>query len=268
MKYDDDRKIFKTKGFYITCFLGLFALLSVITVENKIKRDEKSEQPQELAKLENTTLPSQKTWTDLTTNIPKAVEPQVTTPKSDSSISVSNNHTRDLDGKASETTNSSSQKKSSTSSKENTDNSETVTNVMNTEEQNQGLTWPIQGDILIDYSDSTPVYFKTLDQYKLNPALIIAGKKDAAVVSACNCTITDVKRNDETGLTIIATSGDYTYIYGQLNNPKVAKGDQLKEGEQIASLAAPTDSFEQEGCNLYFQVKEKDKNINPLLLLK
>ena len=42
---------------------------------------------------------------------------------------------------------------------------------------------------------------------------------------------------EETGLTITAKAGDYTYIYGQLANPKVSKGDTVKEGDPIATLA-------------------------------
>ena len=140
--------------------------------------------------------------------------------------------------------------------------------VSNTEDQGQGLTWPINGDILLTYSMESPIYFATLHQYKCNPALCIAGKVDDPVVSSCDCEITEVKRNKKTGLTITATSGDYTYVYGQLKDPKVAKGDVVKEGTALASLAEPSSYYEKEGCNLYFQIKDGKQPVDPLIFLK
>lgn len=140
--------------------------------------------------------------------------------------------------------------------------------VLNTEDQGQGLTWPISGDILLTYSMESPIYFSTLHQYKCNPALCIAGKVDDPVVSSCDCEITEVKRNKKTGLTITATSGDYTYVYGQLKDPKVAKGDVVKEGTVLASLAEPSSYYEKEGCNLYFQIKDGKHPVDPLIFLK
>ena len=35
------------------------------------------------------------------------------------------------------------------------------------------LSWPVQGNVILDYSMDSTIYFPTLDQYKCNPALII-----------------------------------------------------------------------------------------------
>mgnify|MGYP000402848362 CR=1 FL=1 len=37
------------------------------------------------------------------------------------------------------------------------------------------LSWPVQGNVILDYSMDSTIYFPTLDQYKCNPALIIQG---------------------------------------------------------------------------------------------
>ena len=38
-----------------------------------------------------------------------------------------------------------------------------------------GILWPMEGNVILDYSMDSTVYFATLDQYKYNPAVIIAG---------------------------------------------------------------------------------------------
>ena len=132
----------------------------------------------------------------------------------------------------------------------------------------QGLTWPVNGKIILDYSMDKSIYFSTLGQYKCNPAIIISGAVGDKVVSACDCKVTNVSRNDETGLTVTTTSGDYEFVYGQLADLKVAKGDTIKEGDTIGTLAKPSKYYRKEGCNLYFQVLEDGDSVNPLLLLK
>ncbi|MSS64544.1 peptidoglycan DD-metalloendopeptidase family protein [Velocimicrobium porci] len=136
-------------------------------------------------------------------------------------------------------------------------------------DEDAGLLWPIKGEIVLDYSMDKPVYFKTLAQYKCNPALLIAGKKNMDVVSAAAGVITKVDKNEETGITITASIGDdYQLVYGQLADVKVKKGDQVKAGQVLGKLAEPTKYYKEEGTNLFFEVLEGEESVNPLLLLQ
>jgi len=268
MNYHDKKQKFYTqKGFYIACFLCLFAVLSVVGVQKNIQNKEK--QAEEYAALQTTATPQATASTDASKHNYAALQEEgqavdvaqiqndatanLKAPKSDSAISV-------------EATDAPKQEKKSV--EKNTETNEETVSVLNAEDQNQGLTWPIHGDILLTYSMDKPIYFSTLGQYKCNPSLVIAGKVGETVKSTCDCKITKVERNAETGLTITAISGNYTYIYGQLDNPKVAKGDTVKEGTVIATLAKPTKYYKKEGCNLYFQIKDNKDSVNPLLMLK
>lgn len=269
MNYQNHNKKFYTqKGFYIACFLCLFAILSVVGVQKSIKNQEK--EVDKYATVTSTTAPETTEATehnyaalqeeDRAVDVAQIQNDSSTTsdikkPQSDASITA-------------EASEAPIKKKSSTNKKAEKSEKDTTVSVINTEDQNQGLTWPINGDILLTYSMDKPIYFTTLGQYKCNPSIVIAGKVGDEVKSACDCQITKVKRNSETGLTITAVSGDYTYIYGQLDNPKVAEGDTIKEGTVIATLAKPTKYYKKEGCNLYFQIKEEKDSVNPLLMLK
>lgn len=135
--------------------------------------------------------------------------------------------------------------------------------------EEKGLSWPVKGDVIMKFSEKNTVYFKTLAQYKSNPAIEISAKEGSKVVASAAGTVTDISKSEETG-TMVTTNigGNYSVIYGQLKDVKVTKGQSIKEGELIGKVAAPTKYFLEEGSNLYFQVTENSQAVDPLLLLK
>ena len=146
---------------------------------------------------------------------------------------------------------------------------ETSVNVGSTFNEEKGLVWPVKGEVIMKFSETNNVYFKTLAQYRSNPAIEIQASEGARVTAAAAGTVTDVSKDEETGTTVtMKISDDYKLVYGQLDKVKVTKGDEVKEGQQIGQIAAPTKYFVEEGSNLYFQVLQNDKAVDPLLLLK
>lgn len=135
--------------------------------------------------------------------------------------------------------------------------------------EESGLLWPVQGKVILKYSMSNTVYFKTLAQYKCNPAIAIAAEKGTEVKAAADGVVTSVKKNDETGLTLTMNIGNnYTVSYGQLEQVSLKKGDEVEEGDIIGHIAEPTRYYAEEGSNLYFQIREKGETVDPLLLLR
>lgn len=135
--------------------------------------------------------------------------------------------------------------------------------------EEKGLLWPVKGDVLMKYSMSKTIYFKTLAQYKYNPGVVIEAKEGSAVKSAANGRITSIKKDDELGQLVTMEIGDeYTVTYGQLKDVSVKKGDDVKEGQTIGKIAKPTKYYAEEGCNLFLQVKEGKDTVDPLLLLR
>ena len=134
------------------------------------------------------------------------------------------------------------------------------------------LTWPVEGDVLMDYSMDHTTYFATLQEYKVNPALILGADVGAEVKAAADGVVTSIDAtNPETGYTITMAIGDgYNVVYGQLNKDSVTLkvGDSVKEGKVIATVAEPTKYYTVEGSNLYFEVLDDNEAINPMLLLR
>lgn len=127
------------------------------------------------------------------------------------------------------------------------------------------LTWPVDGNVIIPYSMEQTVYFATLDQYKYNPALIIAGEVGEEVWSATDGKVISIKEDAQTGTTVTVDLGDgYQAIYGQLGELHVKEGDRIDEGVLIGYLGEPTKYYSVEGCNLYFQLLKDGEEVNPL----
>lgn len=135
--------------------------------------------------------------------------------------------------------------------------------------ESDALRWPLQGDILINYSMDESVYFATLDQYKYNPALIIRGDVNAQVSAAAAGQVVGIETTAETGETVTMDIGsDYQLIYGQMKDLQVAEGDFVKAGDLIGYISEPTKYYSVEGSNLYFAMTKNGAPVNPLNYLE
>lgn len=129
--------------------------------------------------------------------------------------------------------------------------------------EEQGLTKPVNGEILLPYSMDGSIYFATLDQYKYNPATIFAAEEGTDVVACAAGRITDVYEDAELGRVVSVELGSgYTVTYGQLDNIKVKKDSYVKSGEKIGTVAAPSKYYSLEGTNLYFRMEKDGAPIN------
>ncbi|MFI3173318.1 MAG: M23 family metallopeptidase [Eubacteriales bacterium] len=131
------------------------------------------------------------------------------------------------------------------------------------------IIWPITGDVLMKYSMDESIYFETLNQYKRNPAMIIAGEVGTEVLAAERGIVASVDYFAETGNTVTLDMGNgYTAIYGQLDEIKVSEGSLVEKGQIMGVLTEPSKYYSIEGCNLYFQMLKDGEPIDPLEYLE
>ena len=127
------------------------------------------------------------------------------------------------------------------------------------------MEWPVNGNILQDYSMDQTTYFPTLDQYKLSPAISVGAVEGAPVVAAVNGTVYSVEQNAQTGTTLTMELGNgYQAVYGQLTDLTVSEGDTVKKGTTIGYIAQPTKYYSTEGTNLYFAMRKNGEPIDPI----
>lgn len=128
------------------------------------------------------------------------------------------------------------------------------------------LSWPVMGNIVLDYSMDKTVYFPTLKVYKCNPAVIISAEHGSSVCAVASGVVENIETLDETGITMTVNIGDgYTVKYGQLNEVTVGAGDVINKGQPIGTIATPTKYYKIEGDNLYFQLLKDNEPEDPVV---
>lgn len=131
--------------------------------------------------------------------------------------------------------------------------------------EEDGLTWPIVGDVLINYSMDKTIYFPTLQQYKYNPAIVIAANKGESITAAADGRVTSVGYDPTIGNMIVMDLGNgYELTYGQLENITVSEGSYVSVGDGIGTVAAPTKYYSLEGTNVYFKLTKDGEPVNPM----
>lgn len=128
-----------------------------------------------------------------------------------------------------------------------------------------GLLWPVSGAVILDYSMDQTVYFTTLDQYKYNPAVIIAGNVNEKVKAAASGKITEISTNEVTGCTVTMDIGDgYSAIYGQLKEVPYEVGAHVEAGNTLGFVNEPTKYYALEGSNVYFSLEKDGTPVDPV----
>lgn len=132
-----------------------------------------------------------------------------------------------------------------------------------------GLTWPLDGDVLLNYSMDSTIFFPTLQQYQYNPAIVIHGDVNDKVYIAAKGKITDISTNEVTGLTVTEDLGDgFSAVYGQLKELNFDVGDMVEAGQVIGYVSEPTKYYSVEGSNVYFELLKDGQPTDPFEYLE
>ena len=136
-------------------------------------------------------------------------------------------------------------------------------------QERDNLGWPVAGNVLINYSMDKTVYFPTLQQYKYNPAIVIAASEGENITASADCRVLSVFEDAQLchGITIDIGNG-YELTYGQLKDIMVLQGDMVSAGDVLGKVAAPTKYYSEEGPNVYFKLTKDGVPVNPLSCLE
>ena len=127
------------------------------------------------------------------------------------------------------------------------------------------LSWSVQGNVILDYSMDSTIYFPTLDQYKCNPALIIQGDVSEPVAAPAEAQVTEVGSNEEIGNYVVLDLGSgYTAVCGQLKDVQVAQKQYVAKDTILGYVAEPTKYYSIEGNNVYFELMHDGEPVDAL----
>ena len=288
MKKNNLAEFFKSKGYYVLLFVGIIAIAVVALIGSNLSSNQtdENENSVDLNEPDNNMLAEDNTdfqadnnnTSDQFANIEQALDPDVNegedvvdndsllefdvyTEDEENGIDLAEtidkpvvvaDVVQDVEEESLETT------------------SPTVKNLPSLSfDAEEGLIWPVDGNVIMNYSVEHLTYHATLMQFKVNPAIIIDAEVGTEVKAATDGIIADIYDDPVTGLTVAMDIGnEYSLVYGQLKDVDFKIGDSVSEGDVIGAINEPTKYYTIEGSNLYFMVMESDQTVNPMLLLQ
>lgn len=132
-----------------------------------------------------------------------------------------------------------------------------------------GMGWPLAGDVILNYSMDSAVYFATLMQYKYNPAVLIGATQGENVSACAKGQVVKIGESAEQGLYVVMNIGDgYEVTYGQLENLQVQEGTVVSRGQVIGNVAKTTKYYSVEGDHVSLMVTKDGEPVDPLGLLE
>lgn len=127
------------------------------------------------------------------------------------------------------------------------------------------MTWPVEGNVILDYSMDTTTYFSTLKQYKCNPGILIQSEPGTEVLAAAAGYVNVIGYDEEIGNYIMMDlGGEYSLIYGQLEEINVDLNQVVEAGTVLGVVAEPTKYYVVEGPNLYLELRYQENPVDPL----
>ena len=147
-----------------------------------------------------------------------------------------------------------------------TEEAEMAGNVLNAGYSSENaMSWPVWGEVIMDYSMDKTIYYPTLQEYKCNPSILIQSEEGTDVAAAFSGTVADVYHDAQLGTVVEMSLGNgYEAYYGQLENVDVAVGDTVRQGQIIGTVSTPTRFYSIEGSHLNFRVTRDGEPVDPL----
>ena len=139
--------------------------------------------------------------------------------------------------------------------------------VENTEEI--GFVYPLDGKIIVEYSDDILVYNETLDDWRLHLATDIKAEKGSIIKSISEGKIQKIYDDEIYGTTVeISHSNGYVSKYSNISLCKGLKaGDTVKKGMLIGILDKNPPFESSMDLHLHFEIYEYGKKIDPMLII-
>ena len=131
------------------------------------------------------------------------------------------------------------------------------------------IEYPVENNILKEFSSGKPVYSKTLSDWRTHEGTDFKSETGTEVKSVTGGTVKDIYNDSSYGTTVlIEHDGNFTGYYSGLDsNVPVKKGDRIKTGQNIGVIGiVPCEILD--GPHLHFMISKDEKFIDPILILE
>lgn len=124
---------------------------------------------------------------------------------------------------------------------------------------------PCDGQVIKDYSGTSPVFSETLQDWRLHSGVDIRTENAENVFAAADGVVDDVYKDGLMGVSILIkhTDGVYTLYQGLEENVKVLQRMEVKQGDIIGKTGLTAVEEEAEGRHLHFEIIMNGENVDP-----
>lgn len=131
------------------------------------------------------------------------------------------------------------------------------------------MMWPIDGEVVMDFSLENMVYDATLEQYRTSDAVCIAAEVGNEVAACADGTVMSAGADYEKGAVVVIDHGNgWQTTYSQLSDGLcVNEGDTVKKGQLVGYVGEPTKYGVALGSHLEFKVTQDGLAMDPKVAL-
>lgn len=138
------------------------------------------------------------------------------------------------------------------------------TDAENKETVDVSFSAPVYGKITKDYYADTPVYSKTMSDWRLHRGVDIYCEPDSEIYCSADGTVASCSYDVNMGYVLTVKSGDYTCTYAALSDKLLPKeGDEVKAGQIIGCSAEKIPCEAKDGSHIHFEIKKGESFVNP-----
>ena len=132
------------------------------------------------------------------------------------------------------------------------------------------LTWPVQGEVLTNYSVETLAYDVTMADWRTHAGVDIAAAAGTEVRAPASGVVVEVTEDVMLGTTVVIDhGGDLTTTCANLASvPTVEVGDEVTVGDIIGSVGNTAIAESALASHLHFSVEREGQSVDPMELLK
>ncbi len=136
--------------------------------------------------------------------------------------------------------------------------------------EDEVMSWPVLGEIVMDYSSEKMIYDKTLEQFRRNDSIAISSDVGSQVKASAEGIVRSVEKSREDGVTVVIDNGNgWSTTYSQLQDGVlVTEGDYVKPGQVIGGVGEPSIYSVLLGSHLDFKVTKDGNAVDPKELLE
>lgn len=125
--------------------------------------------------------------------------------------------------------------------------------------------WPVDGEVSREYSVDALKYDVTMADWRTHDGLDIAAKLGTAVCAAADGTVSEVKKDDLYGTTVVIDHGaGMQTSYSNLEDtPTVAVGDSVKAGDTIGAVGSSAICEVSQEPHVHVELIKDGNSVNP-----